>query len=89
MACSASPMLANLRIDPFERAHEEDAMGYQSRYMEYMFVIAPAGAYVGQWCRASVSSPRGGSRQLQPGPGDGSRDRSRGRQERLMTNSLD
>jgi arylsulfatase len=50
-------MLANLRIDPFERAHEEDAMGYQRRYMEHMFVIAPAGADVGQWLQSFREFP--------------------------------
>jgi len=27
-------------------------MGYQRWYMEHMFVIAPAGAYVGQWLQS-------------------------------------
>ena len=39
-----APLLTNLRMDPFERAEEENAMGYQRWYMEHMFAIAPAGA---------------------------------------------
>jgi len=48
----------NLRMDPFERAEHENAMGFQRWYLERMFIIAPAGAYVGQWRRASRSSAR-------------------------------
>jgi arylsulfatase len=44
-------------MDPFERAQEEDAMGYQRWYMEHMFVIAPAGAYVGQWLQSFREFP--------------------------------
>jgi arylsulfatase len=52
-----APMLANLRMDPFERAQQEDAMGYQRWYMEHMFAIAPAGAYVGQWLQSFREFP--------------------------------
>ena len=41
-----APLITNLRMDPFERAEEENAMGFQRWYMERMFLIAPAGAYV-------------------------------------------
>jgi arylsulfatase len=44
-----APDLANLRMDPFERAREEHAMGFQRWYLEHMFAIAPASAYVGNW----------------------------------------
>ena len=47
-----APELTNLRMDPFERAQHENAMGYQRWYMEHMFAIAPAGAYVGQWLQS-------------------------------------
>jgi arylsulfatase len=50
-------MITNLRMDPFERAEEENAMGYQRWYMERMFLIAPAGAYVGQWLQSFREFP--------------------------------
>ena len=43
--------------DPFERAEEENAMGYQRWYMDRMFLIAPAGAYVGQWLQSFKEFP--------------------------------
>jgi arylsulfatase len=52
-----APLLANLRMDPFERAEEENAMGYQRWYMDRMFLIAPAGAYVGQWLQSFREFP--------------------------------
>jgi arylsulfatase A-like enzyme len=52
-----APYLTNLRMDPFERAQHEDAMGYQRWYMERMFMIAPAGAYVGQWLQSFRDFP--------------------------------
>ena len=52
-----APKLTNLRMDPFERAEEEHAMGYQRWYMEHMFIIAPAGAYVGQWLQSFKEFP--------------------------------
>ena len=52
-----APMVTNLRMDPFERAEEENAMGYQRWYMERMFVIAPAGAYVGKWLQSFREFP--------------------------------
>jgi arylsulfatase len=52
-----APLVTNLRMDPFERAEHEHAMGYQRWYMERMFLIAPAGAYVGQWLQSFKEFP--------------------------------
>jgi arylsulfatase len=52
-----APMLANLRMDPFERAQAEHAMGYQRWYLEHMFAIAPAGAYVARWLQSFREFP--------------------------------
>jgi len=52
-----APKLTNLRMDPFERAEEENAMGYQRWYMERMFMIAPAGAYMGRWLQSFKEFP--------------------------------
>ncbi len=52
-----APSLTNLRMDPFERAEHEHAMGYQRWYMDRMFLIAPAGAYVGQWLQSFRDFP--------------------------------
>jgi arylsulfatase len=52
-----APLLTNLRMDPFERAEYEHAMGYQRWYMERMFAIAPAGAYVGRWLQSFKDFP--------------------------------
>ena len=52
-----APLLTNLRMDPFERAEEEHAMGYQRWYMERMFLIAPAGAYIGKWLQSFKDFP--------------------------------
>jgi arylsulfatase A-like enzyme len=52
-----APLLTNLRMDPFERAEGEDAMGYQRWYMEHMYAFAPAGAYVGQWLQSFKEFP--------------------------------
>jgi arylsulfatase len=52
-----APHVTNLRMDPFERAEHEHAMGYQRWYMDHMFVIAPAGAYVGQWLQSFKEFP--------------------------------
>ena len=52
-----APLVTNLRMDPFERAEEEHAMGYQRWYMEHMFAIAPAGAYVGAWLQSFREFP--------------------------------
>jgi arylsulfatase A-like enzyme len=52
-----APLLTNLRMDPFERAEEENAMGFQRWYMERMYAIAPAGAYVGRWLQSFKEFP--------------------------------
>jgi arylsulfatase len=52
-----APLLTNLRMDPFERAREENAMGYQRWYLDRMFMIAPAGAYVGRWLESFRDFP--------------------------------
>ncbi|WP_373503024.1 arylsulfatase [Aestuariivirga sp.] len=52
-----APLLTNLRMDPFERAEHENAMGYQRWYMDRMFLIAPAAAYVGQWLQSFKEFP--------------------------------
>jgi len=52
-----APTITNLRMDPFERAEHENAMGFQRWYMEHMFVIAPAGAYVGRWLQSFREFP--------------------------------
>jgi arylsulfatase A-like enzyme len=52
-----APKITNLRMDPFERAEEENAMGYQRWYMERMYLIAPAGAYVGRWLQSFRDFP--------------------------------
>jgi len=52
-----APMITNLRMDPFERAEEENAMGFQQWYMDRMFLIAPAGAYVGKWLQSFREFP--------------------------------
>jgi arylsulfatase len=52
-----APLITNLRMDPFERAEEEHAMGYQRWFMDHMFVIAPAAGYVGQWLQSFRDFP--------------------------------
>ena len=49
-------MLGNLRSDPFERA-EYEGYGYNQWFVEHMFAIAPAGAYVGQWLQSFREFP--------------------------------
>jgi arylsulfatase len=51
-----APMLTNLRMDPFERA-EYEAMDYTRWYVEHMFMIAPAGVYVGNWLQSFREFP--------------------------------
>lgn len=52
-----APKITNLRMDPFERAEEENAIGYQRWYLERMFMIAPAGAYVAKWLQSFKEFP--------------------------------
>lgn len=52
-----APTLTNLRMDPFERAEQENAMGYQRWYLDHMFAIAPAAGYVGAWLQSFKDFP--------------------------------
>ena len=51
-----APMLANLRMDPFERA-EYESIGYDQWWVDHMFVFAPAGAFVAQWLQSFREFP--------------------------------
>lgn len=51
-----APLLINLRSDPFERA-EYESIGYTKWYIDHMFAIAPAAAYVGQWLQSFKEFP--------------------------------
>ena len=51
-----APLLTNLRMDPFELA-QDIGMGYQQWFLEHMFMIAPAAAYVGQWLQSFKEFP--------------------------------
>ena len=51
-----APMITNLRMDPFELAHDI-GMDYGRWYVEHMFAFAPAGAYVGQWLQSFKDFP--------------------------------
>jgi arylsulfatase A-like enzyme len=51
-----APLLTNLRMDPFELAHEI-GMDYGRWYVEHMFMIAPAGAYVARWLQSFRDYP--------------------------------
>jgi len=51
-----APMLCNLRMDPFERAHDE-SIGYPRWWADHMFIFAPAGAYVGEWLQSFREFP--------------------------------
>jgi arylsulfatase len=51
-----APILNNLRMDPFELANEH-GMDYDRWYMEHMFMIAPAAAYVGQALQSFADFP--------------------------------
>lgn len=52
-----APSLTNLRMDPFERVEAEHAMGYVRWFAERMFLIAPAGAFVGKWLHSFKEFP--------------------------------
>ncbi|MFN3892749.1 MAG: arylsulfatase [Beijerinckiaceae bacterium] len=52
-----APLITNLRMDPFERAEHENAMGYQRWYLDRMFLIAPAAGYVAQWLQSFKEFP--------------------------------
>ena len=49
-------MLANLRMDPFERA-EHESIGYNRWWVDHMFVFAPATAYVSKWLQSFRDFP--------------------------------
>jgi len=51
-----APMLTNLRMDPFELAHEI-GMDYDRWFADHMFMFAPAVAYVGQWLQSFKEFP--------------------------------
>ena len=49
-------MVSNLRMDPFELP-QDIGMAYDRWYLEHMFVIAPAAAYVGNWLQSFKEFP--------------------------------
>ncbi len=49
-------MIANLRMDPFEKANDE-SIGYPDWWVDHMFMIAPSAAYVGQWLQSFKEFP--------------------------------
>jgi arylsulfatase len=51
-----APLLTNLRMDPFELAHEI-GMDYERWFAEHMFMIAPAAGYVAQWVQSFREFP--------------------------------
>lgn len=51
-----APTLTNLRMDPFELAYDI-GMDYNRWFLEHMFLIAPAGAFVGQWIQSFKDFP--------------------------------
>jgi len=52
-----APVITNLRMDPFERARSEHAVGYQKWFNDRMFMIAPSADYVGQWLQSFREFP--------------------------------
>ena len=51
-----TPLLINLRADPFERA-EYEGFGYNQWFCDHMFMIAPAAAFVGRWLQSFREFP--------------------------------
>jgi arylsulfatase A-like enzyme len=51
-----APLLCDLRADPFELA-ADIGMDYDRWFLEHMWAIAPAGAYVGQWLQSFREFP--------------------------------
>jgi len=51
-----APVLTNLRMDPFELAHEI-GMDYNRWFIEHMFMIAPAAGFVAQWLQSFREFP--------------------------------
>jgi arylsulfatase A-like enzyme len=52
-----APAITNLRMDPFERAQEENAMGYTRWFVERLYAIGPAATYVGGWLQSFKEFP--------------------------------
>jgi len=50
------PMVTNLRMDPLERASDE-SIEYEKWAAERMFVLGPAGYFVGQWLQSFREFP--------------------------------
>lgn len=51
-----APMIENLRTDPFERA-EYEGIDYDHWFVDHVFLLAPAGFYVGQWLQSFREFP--------------------------------
>lgn len=51
-----APILTNLRMDPFELA-QDIAMDYERWFLERMFMVAPAAAYVARWLQSFREFP--------------------------------
>ena len=51
-----APMITNLRMDPLEKAFDE-SIGYWKWWIEHMFIIAPASAFVGRWLQSFKEFP--------------------------------
>ena len=51
-----APLLTNLRMDPFELAHDI-GMDYNRWFIEHMYMIAPAAGFVGQWLQSFKEFP--------------------------------
>jgi arylsulfatase len=51
-----APMLTNLRMDPFELAHEI-GMDYDRWFADHMFMMAPGAGFVGQWLQSFKEFP--------------------------------
>jgi arylsulfatase A-like enzyme len=51
-----TPILTNLRMDPFELASGHTA-GYDTWFLEHAFMIAPAAAYIGQTLQSFAEFP--------------------------------
>jgi arylsulfatase len=50
------PLIENLRTDPFERA-EYEGMDYNHWFVDHVFLLAPAGFYVGRWLQSFREFP--------------------------------
>jgi arylsulfatase len=51
-----APTLTNLRMDPFELAHQI-GMDYNRWFVDHMYLFAPAAGYVGQWLQSFKEFP--------------------------------